>query len=190
MNLLRAVRLTSSMFLIAASSCREATRMSTAALLADIAPSVDVQRRWSEWKSPAAAVIRRESSVALQLPSGSGFDSITVSYSRQSGAPPPDATPTSINLWYVGTQPDSASEAIRFRLSHLLQSPGTEACIGDSSLRTRITFWELDDGIAVLQDSEGRPLGVHPPLVRLLVAVDASSVQEALGVAPNSQGCR
>lgn len=190
MNLRRAIQLTSSSLLMAAISCRGVAEVSASALLADVAPSVNVQSRWRDWRSSEVSVIRRESSIALQLPRGSGFDSMLVSYGRQSGTPLPEAMPTSINLWYVGPQPDSARAEIRSRLARLLQSPGTDGCIGDSSLRTRITHWKLADGIAVLQDSEGRPLGVHPPLVRLLVAVDASSVQEALGVAPNSQGCR
>lgn len=189
MTLFRAIRVTSSLLVIAVSSCRGSANMSTSALLAELAPSVDVQRRWRDWRAPTPSVIRRESSVALQLPNGSGFDSILVSYSQQSGAPLPEARPTSVNLWYVGAQPDSMREEIRSRLVQLMDSPGTDGCIGDSSLRSRITYWELSDGIAILQDSQGRSLGVHPPLVRLLVAVGASSVQAALGIAPNSQTC-
>ncbi len=190
MSLCRAIRVLSSLFIIvASSSCRGSANMSTSALLAELAPSVDVQRRWRDWRAPTASVIRRESSVALKLPQGSGFDSILVSYSQESGAPLPEATPTSVNLWYTGAQPDSMREEMRSRLGQLMESPGTDGCIGDSSLRTRITYWELADGIAVLQDSEGRSLGVHPPLLRLLVAVGASSVQDALGIAPNSQTC-
>jgi hypothetical protein len=189
MNLFRSIRVGVLLLLLAVISCRDAGRMSVSALLAEIAPSVDVQRRWGEWTVPADSIVRLESSVALSLPDGSGFDSVRVIYGAQSGTPLPDAMPTSVNLWYVGAQPDSMRDDARSRLVRLLQSPGTDGCIGDSSLRTRITSWQLADGIVVLQDSEGRSLGVHAPLVRLLVSVGASSVRGALGIAPNPETC-